>query len=336
MLRLKIFNFEYFIFFFLFTEVYAADSNEKVNSDLFHHQYWPDLTSSLYYYKEETIDQTDTDPDSGILWNHWITSENGDQGDWAMHPPYLTRLSIPPGVQTTDQWESFWLPADVYFVVIEGTLKFGNVENKQLEYGDIYWAIAGELIGPLINISENSTCVVVIMSTSPIIPRSPSEVPSDNNPSVDQNLLRSRTYRQYGDGFTWEANPVPQEKECINNGAVQQMYFETQINSPSVFRVKWAANCSIPYHYHPQGAMYFVLYGNMWFDGDGPVPSVQFNKAEMRYTAPGYPYGPEYNSDFDPLEIIVLGVETPPTFEEPPKPYKFQKPVTVTHIFDEL
>ena len=60
--------------------------------------------------------------------------------------------------------------------------------------------------------SENSTCVVVIMSTSPIIPRSPSEVPSDNNPSVDQNLLRSRTYRQYGDGFTWEANPVPQEK----------------------------------------------------------------------------------------------------------------------------
>ena len=59
---------------------------------LFHHQYWPDLTSSLYYYKEETIDQTDTDPDSGILWNHWITSENGDQGDWAMHPPYLTRI----------------------------------------------------------------------------------------------------------------------------------------------------------------------------------------------------------------------------------------------------
>ena len=33
------------------------------------------------------------------------------------------------------------------------------------------------------------------MSTSPIVPRSPSEVPSDNNPSVDQNLLRSRTYR---------------------------------------------------------------------------------------------------------------------------------------------
>lgn len=63
-----------------------------MNSDLFHHQYWPDLTSSLYYYKEETIDQTDTDPDSGILWNHWITSENGDQGDWAMHPPYLTRI----------------------------------------------------------------------------------------------------------------------------------------------------------------------------------------------------------------------------------------------------
>ena len=50
------------------------------------------------------------------------------------------------------------------------------------------------------------------MSTSPIVPRSPSEVPSDNNPSVDQNLLKSRTYRQYGDGFAWEDNPVPQEK----------------------------------------------------------------------------------------------------------------------------
>ena len=58
----------------------------------------------------------------------------------------------------------------------------------------------------------------------------------------------------------------------------------------------------------------------------------------MRYTAPGYVYGPEYNSDFDPLEIKsqVWRVETPPTFEEPLKPYKFQKPVTVTHIFDEL
>ena len=116
--------------------------------------------------------------------------------------------------------------------------------------------------------------------------------------------------------------PLPSSRLVIDRLKTFFFWILTEINSNRFLTI--------------QGAMYFVLYGNMWFDGDGPVPSVQFNKAEMRYTAPGYAYGPEYNSDFDPLEIIVLGVETPPTFEEPRKPYKFQKPVTVTHIFDEL
>ena len=76
---------------YISSQAYVADSNSQLNNP-FHQQNWPELTSSLYYYKEETIDQTDTNPDSGIIWNQWITSENGDQGDWAMHPPFLTRI----------------------------------------------------------------------------------------------------------------------------------------------------------------------------------------------------------------------------------------------------
>ena len=32
----------------------------------------------------------------------------------------------------------------------------------------------------------------------------------------------------------------------------------TPDGTPPVLRVKWSPNCSIPYHYHPTGAMYFI------------------------------------------------------------------------------
>jgi hypothetical protein len=77
------------------------------------------------------------------------------------------------------------------------------------EYGDVYWLLGGEVIGPLIN-KGDSNCILMIMSSSPIAPHPESNgIPSNDNPSVDTGLIRSRTYRQNGDGGQWRNNPSP-------------------------------------------------------------------------------------------------------------------------------
>ena len=69
--------------------------------------------------------------------------------------------------------------------------------------------LGGEVIGPLIN-KGDSNCILMIMSSSPIVPHPASNgIPSDDNPSVDTGLIRSRTYRQNGDGGQWRNNPSP-------------------------------------------------------------------------------------------------------------------------------
>jgi len=65
------------------------------------------------------------------------------------------------------------------------------------------------------------------------------------------------------------------------NGGVFNMNFPFSKNTPAVLRVRWSPQCSIPFHYHPTGAMYFVLYGNMFFKGDLPWGEVTFNSVRI-------------------------------------------------------
>ena len=80
--------------------------------------------------------------------------------------------------------------------------------------------------------------------------------------------------------------------------------------------------------------MYFVLYGNMYYKGDFSDGDRQFSPGDSRWVRPGFAYGPEYNDDA-PMEITVFGTDTPPMFEEPPSgPYKVQKDIQVSHVYD--
>ena len=45
------------------------------------------------------------------------------------------------------------------------------------------------------------------------------------------------------------------------------MGFGPNQNTPAVLRVRWSPSCQIPYHYHPTGALYFIQYGKMYFEG---------------------------------------------------------------------
>ena len=75
------------------------------------------------------------------------------------------------------------------------------------------------------------------------------------------------TFRQNGDGGNWRNNPSPHSQDCIRNGGVQNMGFGPNQNTPAVLRVRWSPSCQIPYHYHPTGALYFIQYGKMYFEG---------------------------------------------------------------------
>ena len=82
------------------------------------------------------------------------------------------------------------------------------------------------------------------------------------------------------------------------------MGFNAIDNTPAALRVRWAPSCQIPYHYHPTGALYFIQYGQMFFEGDGPIPDVPINKGEVRWVRPGFAYGPEYNSNTEGTHIL--------------------------------
>ena len=56
--------------------------------------HWPDLSPSVRYYKEENVDSTEIDPETGIIFKQWITSDN-DQGDWTVHAPFITSIFHP-------------------------------------------------------------------------------------------------------------------------------------------------------------------------------------------------------------------------------------------------
>ena len=122
--------------------------------------------------------------------------------------------------------------------------------------------------------------------------------------------------------------------------------FDAADATPAVLRVRWAPNCSIPFHYHPTGALYFVLYGAMYFAGDlrpdvddapGTLDDAPLAAGDVRWVRPGFAYGPEYNGATEPMEITVLGTESLPVFgQSPPKPYMLQVQRTVSVVFDEL
>lgn len=184
---------------------------------------------------------------------------------------------------------------------------------------------------------------MVATGTEPFLLR-PLEVfgtPSGDNPSVQlANFSASqRGYRQSdgGGGGGWMRNPSPHSDSCMRNGGVWNMQWDAEANAPAVLRVRWSPNCSIPFHYHPTGALYFIQYGSMFFKGDSRDVDVALTAGDVRWVRPGFAYGPEYNSPTEPMQITVLGVETPPQFEAPPPgPYKYERAVRVAHVFDEL
>ena len=59
--------------------------------------------------------------EGGVTEERWLGEEDGEGGDrpdLAITPPYMTRVTIPPGNHFPDQ--DYWLTGDAHYVVIKG------------------------------------------------------------------------------------------------------------------------------------------------------------------------------------------------------------------------
>lgn len=298
------------------------------------------LGSDFAYYKLDGANRSWADTNTGASGLEWAAPDSAARNDMVLFAPSLSQLRVPEGGQWPADGE-FYLADDAVFVVVIGNATFGASPDSGMEthgYGDAFWIMAGHSLGPIVNTGTGDLVVDVVAGTAtgaaalgPIYGTAP-----EDNPSTDSSLTTSRSYRRVD--ADWSANPSDHTDECLANGGVYNMAFNENDNSPCVLRVKWAANCSIPYHYHPTGALYFILYGQMFFDGDvpanDPLYEMAFDQGEVRWVRPGFDYGPEYNGDAV-MEITVLGTDTNPQFGSPPDgKYVVQKSVVNTHVYE--
>ena len=131
----------------------------------------------------------------------------------------------------------------------------------------MFWVMAGWAHGPIVNTGTSDLVINAVgMDWVPQF----NAMPSWYNPSVDWYLYVNRSYLRVEEEASsgWSANPSPHTAECLANGGVYNLNFNAIGNTMPLLRVKWAPNCSIPFHYHPTGAMYFILYGQMYYAGD--------------------------------------------------------------------
>jgi len=311
---------------------------------------WPGTNSGSYYYKNENVDVIEN-IGIGITVSRWITSTRDVISDWSLSPPFMTKIEMPvtsvyPPLDI-DLDSSYWLSSDVYYVVINGDIFFGNVlDEYAFTSGDMYWVMAGHRHGPIYCEAIESTdgkCTIMAMTSSSFQPKGVGDDsildPSDDNPSVNKSLITDRTYRQHGDGKKWKEGDENPNNSC-NGTKTKLMFFNSLENSPPLFRANWLSRCEVGYHYHPCGAMYFIAYGQMSYHGDvkDGMDDVVTVGGEVRWTGPGHPYGPEYN-DGNEVMFSVLGFDPPhcgPVQSDPPPgPFKMQKQLSYTHIFDD-
>eukprot|EP01060_Flectonema_neradi_P029979 TRINITY_DN4261_c0_g1_i2.p1 TRINITY_DN4261_c0_g1~~TRINITY_DN4261_c0_g1_i2.p1 ORF type:complete len:430 (+),score=81.20 TRINITY_DN4261_c0_g1_i2:623-1912(+) len=218
-------------------------------------------------------------------------------------------------------------------VYLDGSSNTTLSKDVMFNDGDALFVRSGILHGGITNKNAETVLTLFVLTREGWKPVTGTNTPEDNA-SIISGAALYRTYRQVDS--TWYKNPTRHTELCLRNGGMQNMMFPTPpANAPTVIRVRWSGNCSIPYHYHPTGALYFVQYGTMYFKGDYPSYNASIVAGELRWVRPGWDYGPEYN-DENPMQITVIGTDTPPTFEKPPPgDYIVQKTTENTQVFPE-
>ncbi|KAK7236198.1 hypothetical protein SO694_00060264 [Aureococcus anophagefferens] len=134
---------------------------------------------------------------------------------------------------------------------------------------------------------------------------------------------------QLGSGIDWryyttqDGQPVPGLPDGVEGRIWQGTHgvYDVVLAAPNAVRFKLAAGATL-------GSRRAATAGS-----PSACRCTAVGRGEIRWVRPGFNYGPEHNDYDAPCEITVLGVDTNPTFEHAPAPYRVQKRVLVDCIY---
>jgi len=246
--------------------------------------------------------------------------------------PKITSFDIPKGSQYPKK--AFHLKQDSYYIVINGKGTISNINNgTEFIMGDFSWVMSGYEIGPFVNTgTENFTIYLVgaewdpryeaVNLTSNPTMTSPTDAVNFCNFELSTDCTFSGEHS--GDYIIFEAGgPDPCQK---NSGRPEKSCLQS--------------------HYHPRGAMYFGLKGNMFYGQDYDSIDAWISHGDVRWVRPGVFYGPEYSNEGSSVLAIhpshggaglTIDNSNPwLSFEKPPTgPFVVQYPLTVSKVWNE-
>lgn len=285
-------------------------------------------TDFVYYYPNSTNHEYN---DLDVYVRIW-KGRVGQPDPIAWGPPQITSFSIPSG--SIYPTKAFHLKQDTYYVVMNGKGKFTNINNEtEFNVGDFAWVMSGWEVGPFVNTgTENFTVYAVGAEWVPKYQLvNFSGNPTITSPTSAINYCNFQISR-----------------DCSFSGQHSGDYiiFKAGGKSPCDGGSGRPEKSCLQSHYHPRGALYFGIEGNMFYGMDYDDMDAWISHGDVRWVRPGVFYGPEYSNWGSSVLAIHpshggAGLEVDDTnpwisFDKPPDgPFVVQYPLTVSKVWNE-
>jgi len=223
--------------------------------------------------------------------------------------------------------QPFWVHGDVYYIVLEGTIDFGQnaFVSRPVPTNETVWVRAGTPVQKVVAVSEKALLVAIGANF---------EINIDNFPIINTSV----TLRELSTspGYHYEiANSSVQPNPTNPTNLTNHGWGDNREHNgvPPLIMVTWMADSMLPTHYHPTSALYVLQQGEFIFPGEW----VQMHVGEMRWVAPGHLYNGECSMG-NGANIFVLGADSNPTFQDnpPDMPYIMAHNHQSHTIFEEV
>lgn len=263
---------------------------------------------------------------NGVLLHRW-DPEADPIDDFTLSPPHGLRISVPAGKAFPADGSPYWLNRQAAYVVVKGEALIGN---DTLVPGDMFYAGAGVVHGP---VACHGTDDLVVTAVSTKAFEMHTSAPPHGLPA---NAIWSMpgVGIHRGEKGNWYVDPsVPVTEQCAAGGVEAAFWLRDEM-VPGSMMVRLAENCVIPFHYHPEGVLYFFVEGEMAVANDFGPENVTFRPGDMRWARPGFAYGPEFA--MSKALLAVLGAPPRMVFSARPEGevLAVRKNVTLQVVYD--
>jgi len=285
-------------------------------------------TDFVYYYPNSTSNEGN---DGTVFVRTW-SGLTGQADPIAWGPPQITSFNIPSGSQYPKS--SFHLKQDVYYVVLDGKGTINNVNSgTEFNMGDLAWVMSGYEVGPFVNTGTGNFTVYAIGAQW-----------APQYKSVD--LADNPTMTSPTQGVNYCNFQVSRDCSFSGEHSGDYIIFEAGGKGPCISGSGRPGKSCLQSHYHPRGALYVGLTGNMFYGQDYDGIDAWISHGDVRWVRPGVFYGPEYTNDGCSVLAIhpshggagLTVDDTNPwiSFDEPPAgPFVVQYPLTVSKVWNE-